>query len=120
MLSEGRRAGEHRDAVRQRSGRASDSPISNGAGGPVMKAEIRRRALELGFDDCRFTRATPPDHAAEFQQWLGEKQHGEMAYLERNAHRRVNPQAVLPEAKSIITLAASYHVEDRGWRIEDG
>ena len=73
-----------------------------------MKQSIRQRALELGFDDCRFTTATPPDHRAEFHQWLAEKRHGEMGYLERNAHKRVNPQEVLPGAKSVITLAVSY------------
>jgi epoxyqueuosine reductase len=31
-----------------------------------------------------------------------------MAYLERNAHKRMDPQQVLPGAKSIITLAACY------------
>lgn len=73
-----------------------------------MKSAVRQRALELGFDDCRFTTATPPDHAAEFQQWLAARQHGEMAYLERNAHKRVNPQEVLPGARSVIALSASY------------
>lgn len=73
-----------------------------------MKEAVRQRARELGFDDCRFTTADPPDHAAQFQTWLAEKQHGEMGYLERNAYKRVNPQEVLPGAKSIIVLAASY------------
>ena len=73
-----------------------------------MKTSIRRRAVELGFDDCRFTTATPPDHAAKFQQWLAEKNHGEMGYLERNAHKRVNPSEVLRHAKSVVTLAVSY------------
>ena len=77
-----------------------------------MKNEIRERALELGFDDCRFTAAEPPKHAPEFQQWLAGKQHGEMGYLERNAGKRVNPQEVLPGAKSIIVLAASYHLNE--------
>ncbi len=31
-----------------------------------------------------------------------------MGYLERNAHKRVEPQVVLPGAKSVITLAVSY------------
>jgi epoxyqueuosine reductase QueG len=30
-----------------------------------MKAAIRQRALELGFDDCRFTTAAPPASAEE-------------------------------------------------------
>src|ERR1043166_4350686 len=73
-----------------------------------MKKIIRQRALELGFDDCRFTHAMPPDHSAEFQKWLSSKQHGEMAYLERNARKRVNPSEVLSGAKSLVVLAASY------------
>jgi epoxyqueuosine reductase len=73
-----------------------------------MKTAVRQRALELGFDDCHFTSANPPDHAAEFQQWLAQKQHGEMNYLERNAHKRVNPQEVLRGAKSVVVLAVSY------------
>lgn len=73
-----------------------------------MKEAIRQRALDLGFDDCRFTTAQPPDHAEFFKAWLGSKQHGEMGYLERNAAKRLDPGLVLPGAKSIITLAASY------------
>jgi len=77
-----------------------------------MKNAVRQRALELGFDDCHFTSANPPDHAAEFQHWLAQKQHGEMNYLERNAHKRVNPQEVLPGAKSVVVLATSYHLDE--------
>ena len=73
-----------------------------------MKAALRQRAAELGFDDCRFTTAVPPASAGKFQGWLAEKQHGEMAWLERNADKRVEPQKVLPGANSIIVLAASY------------
>src|SRR5215469_2217047 len=73
-----------------------------------MKEAVRQRAHQMGFDDCRFTTAAPPEHAAQFQDWLAEKQHGEMGYLERNAYKRVNPQEVLRGAKSIIVLAASY------------
>jgi len=73
-----------------------------------VKAVIVQRARELGFDDCRVTTAAPPVHAAEFEQWLAQRNHGEMEYLARNAHKRVDPQLVLAEAKSLITLAVSY------------
>jgi epoxyqueuosine reductase len=73
-----------------------------------MKAAIRQRALELGFDDCRFTTAAAPDSADVFQKWISGKQHGEMAWLERNVAKRIDPQKVLPGAKSVICLAASY------------
>ena len=73
-----------------------------------MNAAIRQCALELGFDDCRFTTAAAPASAGKLQAWLAEKQHGEMAWLKRNAPKRIDPQKVLPGAKSIICLAASY------------
>ena len=74
-----------------------------------MKEALRLRARELGFDDCRVTTADTPESAAQFKQWLTEGRHGEMAWLERNAAKRVDPQQVLPGARSIIILAASYH-----------
>jgi epoxyqueuosine reductase len=62
----------------------------------------------MGFNDCRFTTANPPNHAAEFQSWLASGSHGEMEYLERNAHKRMDPSQVLAGAKTIITLLTSY------------
>ena len=79
-----------------------------------MKKEVRQRAHELGFDDCRFTSADPPVHASEFQNWLAQNNHGEMSYLERNAHKRVDPGEVLPGAKSVVVLATSYHMDEFG------
>ena len=79
-----------------------------------MKEAIRRRARELGFDDCRFTSAAAPASAGQFQDWLGEKRHGEMAWLERSAPKRIDPQKVLPGATTVICLAASYAKSDEG------
>ena len=76
-----------------------------------MKDVIRQRAKELGFDDCRFTTATAPASAEKLKTWLAEKKHGEMTWLERNAEKRVDPQKVLPGAKSVICLAVGYHIK---------
>ena len=78
-----------------------------------MKTAIQNRARELGFDECRFTTARPPDHAAEFQRWLAAGCHGEMGYLQRNANKRLDPDLVLAGARTIITLAASYFTSDK-------
>ncbi len=78
-----------------------------------MKAALRQRAQELGFDDCRVTTAAPPASAEKFQAWLAKKQHGEMAWLERNAKQRSEPQFVLPGAKTVIALAVSYEVSNQ-------
>ena len=84
-----------------------------------MKETIRRRARELGFDDCRFTSAGAPASANQFQDWLAEQRHGEMTWLERTAAKRVDPHRVLPEAKSVITLAVSYAHGDK-WQVAGG
>jgi epoxyqueuosine reductase len=84
-----------------------------------MKEFIRQRALELGFDDCRFTTAAPPQSAARLQSWLGEKRHGEMSWIERNAPKRIDPRLVLPGARSAICLAISYHSTNRQSAIGD-
>jgi epoxyqueuosine reductase len=73
-----------------------------------VKAAIQQRARELGFDDCRFTNADPPSTATQFKLWLAREHHGEMAYLARNAHKRIDPQQVLAKAKSVISLAVTY------------
>jgi len=73
-----------------------------------MKKSIRQRALELGFDDCRFTSAEAPASAAQFQDWLVQKKFGEMAWLERNAEKRIEPDRVLVGVKTIIILSATY------------
>jgi len=73
-----------------------------------MKEKIRQRALELGFDDCRFTSAAAPASAEKFQNWIAQKKQGEMNWLKRNAEKRVEPQKVLPGAKSVICIAANY------------
>lgn len=74
-----------------------------------MKIAIVRRASELGFDTCRFTAADPPDSASHFESWLTCQRHGEMEYLKRNESKRIDPRQVLPGARTIICLAASYH-----------
>jgi len=76
-----------------------------------MKALIRQRALELGFDDCRFTTATAPASADHLADWLADGRHGEMNWLDRNAPKRRDPQLVLNGARSLITLAVSYSAD---------
>ncbi|HMC28807.1 MAG TPA: tRNA epoxyqueuosine(34) reductase QueG [Verrucomicrobiae bacterium] len=73
-----------------------------------MKERVRQRALDLGFDACRFTTAEPPVYSEQFKRWIAQGQHGEMSYLARNASKRANPDLVLSGAKSVITLAVSY------------
>ncbi|MEI7732182.1 MAG: tRNA epoxyqueuosine(34) reductase QueG [Verrucomicrobiota bacterium] len=73
-----------------------------------MSAVIRQHSLTLGFDACRITTATPPASHPQFQQWLANGHHGEMAWIARGAEKRGNLELILPGVKSVITLAAAY------------
>src|SRR5215213_4738956 len=56
----------------------------------------------------RFYNRQPPQFALEFRRWLEQGRHGEMAYLAKNAHKRIDPEQVLAGARSTIVLATSY------------
>src|SRR5207302_1537909 len=81
VLQTSRRAPEHRNPLATRGRAPSAAPVPPGAhrSGTSLKERIRQRALELGFDDCRFTTAAAPDHAEKFRTWIAGQQHGQMA-----------------------------------------
>lgn len=73
-----------------------------------MKEAIRQRALELGFDACRFTTADPPSSLPHFERWLQQGHQGTLAYLERGLAKRADLNRILPGIKTVIVLAAAH------------
>lgn len=73
-----------------------------------LKSEIESIAKELGFTFCRIASAKRATHADEFLEWIKNQHHGEMAWLERDPHRRCDPREVLPDCQSVICLAINY------------
>ncbi|HEY3601367.1 MAG TPA: hypothetical protein VGK72_05390, partial [Chthoniobacterales bacterium] len=85
------------------------NPFGNRSASPLeLKAQLRRRAADLGFDDCRIAAAERPRHAKEFRSWLENGAAGEMKWMERSAGKRADPQNVLPGARSIVIAALNY------------
>ncbi len=72
---------------------------------------IKERAHAIGFDIVGITTAQPPPHTEHFQHWLAKEFHGEMAYMAKNAPKRVAPSRVLPDVRSIIVVGLNYGVE---------
>lgn len=70
--------------------------------------ELRRRLNALGFDDVRFASTTPPVEKNALTDWLAAGMHGEMAWMERTAGKRIDPTQVLSGVRSIILLGVSY------------
>jgi epoxyqueuosine reductase len=73
-----------------------------------VKPELQALARSLGFHALAVTTADPPPHAEAFRRWLADGFHADMAWMERNAARRADPDLVLPGARSVLLLATSY------------
>jgi epoxyqueuosine reductase len=70
---------------------------------------IRRISRELGFDYCGFARAEAlEEESAKLDEWLGRGYQGSMSYLERNRDLRTDPRALVPGARSVISLLYNY------------
>ncbi|HYJ90369.1 MAG TPA: QueG-associated DUF1730 domain-containing protein, partial [Pyrinomonadaceae bacterium] len=71
---------------------------------------IKARALEIGFHKVGIARAEPlKEEGARLFEWLDAGYHGEMAWMQRWAEKRVDPSEILPDAKSVIALALNYY-----------
>lgn len=67
-------------------------------------------AKQLGFDLVGFAKAELLEEETEkLQQWLDNGYQATMSYMERNFSKRKDVREILPEAKSIISLALNYY-----------
>ncbi|MFH5923926.1 tRNA epoxyqueuosine(34) reductase QueG [Roseomonas xinghualingensis] len=77
------------------------------------RAAIRDEALRLGFDAVGFARAElGPEVRERLADFLAAGMHGEMGWMETRADQRAHPQALWPDAHSVIALGLSYAPED--------
>ena len=69
--------------------------------------ELRRRLMELGFDDVRFARADPLVGEG-LPAWLAAGMQADMQWMDRTAGKRLDPGLVLAGARSVIVLGVNY------------
>ena len=70
---------------------------------------VKQTAASLGFDFCGIARAEMlGDDARRLEQWLKSGMQGAMKYMENHFEMRVDPQKLVPGAKSVITLLLNY------------
>ena len=70
---------------------------------------VKQTASSLGFHFCGIARAGMlDDDARRLEQWLSSGMHGSMQYMEKYFDLRVDPQKLVPGAKSVITLLLNY------------
>ena len=70
-------------------------------------AAIKAKARALGFDLCGIARAHPLD-PGPLDRWFAKGWDAGLSYIEARRDERLDPDRVLPGARSVIALAASY------------
>lgn len=87
---------------------ARDQAILPGMDPTPAADRIRAEALRLGFDRVAFAAAGPCRDAPHLRRWLAEGRHGEMDWMERTADLRVDPERLLPGARTVVSLLTFY------------
>ncbi len=70
---------------------------------------IKNKAKALGFEYCGISKAGfLEEEAPRLEHWLHNNRHGEMAYMANYFDKRLNPQLLVDDAKSIVSLSLNY------------
>ena len=76
----------------------------------LMKEQIRQHALDLGFAACGFAEARPLDDLRDFyRHFLEEERQATMAYLQRYAPQRLDPDVLLPGVRTVLAVLMNYY-----------
>jgi epoxyqueuosine reductase len=75
---------------------------------------VERLAAEMGFALVGVAAAEPSEHGEAVRAWIEAGKHGEMAYLADRLEERLDPQRLLPGARSVIGVADFYPPEGEG------
>lgn len=75
-----------------------------------LTRKIKALAIDIGFDACGISKVAPlPNERKRLDHWLAKGCHAEMDYMAGNRELRISPAKLLPGARSIISLVASYY-----------
>lgn len=78
--------------------------------GGEQREQLRQAFEEQGFVRVGFTHAGPVDDRVS--PWVAGQQHAGMDYMARSPGARADPTNLLPEARSVICVAAAYPAGD--------
>ena len=76
-----------------------------------LAERIKEKALALGFTFAGIAPAEPGQHSRYYEAWIAAGYHGQMGYLGRPdaVARRADLSLSVPNARSVVVLAANYH-----------
>jgi len=71
---------------------------------------IKSEALRLGFLSCGISKSGfLEEDAPRVERWLNQNQHGQMSYMENHFDKRLNPNLLVDDAKSVVSLLLNYY-----------
>ncbi len=77
-----------------------------------QSAFIKKQALAQGFSFCGISKtAFLAEEAPKLEAWLKAGNHGKMQYMENHFDKRLDPEKLVPGAKSIISLLYNYYTD---------
>jgi epoxyqueuosine reductase len=77
----------------------------------VIAAEIKAKAIDLGFDLCGIAPAADLPELAFLRDWLDRGYGGTMTYLHRSAKKRADVRQVVPSARTVIVTGTLYNTD---------
>src|SRR2546421_2840373 len=78
----------------------------------LVAAQIKERALQLGFSRVGIARAESlVEERSRLQQWLARGLNGEMKWMERDPAERSDPRLFFSAARSVVVVALNYYTE---------
>jgi len=80
----------------------------------ILSSRIKQEAIKLGFDLCGITPSRPLKEREQIlKDWCNSGMNGEMTYLNRDINKRLDPEFLVPEAKSLIVTGLSYYTDKK-------
>ena len=77
-----------------------------------IREQLEEAAQGFGFHAFGVTAVPVELRRDYYQKWIESGQHGTMGWLERNNERRLHPETLIPEARSVIVVAMNYYQPD--------
>lgn len=73
-----------------------------------LAKQIKHWAKEIGFANIGITDPDLSQHRKHFKNWLIHGYHAEMKFMNRHQEKRINPQKLMDQTKSIICVAVNH------------
>ena len=75
----------------------------------ILAKNIKDRALFEGFNKVGIVGAESlADEGRRLKEWLARGHHGEMRWMARDVHKRIDPHEIFPQARSVVVVALNY------------